>query len=162
MHPEGHFNISLWSFFIIGAGSVGCVAGGIVSQKIGSASVAFVQLCLSGLCCLLLPVFLELQFPAFAVAMIFWGIVVVGDSPQFSALTAAYSPKELVGSALTISNCIGFGITILSIQMTGWLAGVIPPQYISISLVAGPALGMMYLRPLLSRNVIRRNQDLSN
>jgi DHA1 family inner membrane transport protein len=88
--------------------------------------------------------------------------VVVGDSPQFSALTALYAPKELVGSALTISNCIGFGITILSIQMTGWLASVIPPQYITISLVAGPALGLMYLRPLLSRNLTLRNQNLSN
>jgi MFS family permease len=162
MHPEVHFSISLWSFFIIGAGSIGCAVGGMVSRKVGSARVAFVQLCLSGVCCLLLPVFLGLKFWPFAAAMIFWGIVVVGDSPQFSALTALYAPKELVGSALTISNCIGFGITILSIQMTGWLASVIPPQYITISLVAGPALGLMYLRPLLSRNLTLRNQNLSN
>jgi MFS family permease len=157
MHPEAHFNVSLWSFFIIGAGSIGCAAGGMVSQKVGSASVAFVQLCLSSVWCLLLPVFLGFQFPLFVAAMVFWGIVVVGDSPQFSALTAAYAPKELVGSALTISNCIGFGITILSIQLTGWLTSVIPPQYITISLVVGPALGLMYLRPLLSRGIIRRN-----
>jgi hypothetical protein len=134
----------------------------MVSPKVGSAPVAFVQLCLSGLCCLLLPLFLGLQFPLFAAAMVFWGIVVVGDSPQFSALTAAYAPKELVGSALTISNCIGFGITILSIQLTSWLAGVTHPQYITVSLVAGPALGLMYLRPMLWRSVTRRNQELSH
>jgi MFS family permease len=162
LHPEEHCNVSLWSFFIIGAGSIGCAVGGMVSRKVGSARVAFVQLCLSGVCCLLLPVFFGFPFPTFVMAMIFWGIVVVGDSPQFSALTAAYAPKELVGSALTIANCIGFGITILSIQLTGWFTRVVPPQYIAIPLVVGPVLGLMYLRPLLSRNTAIRNLSLSD
>jgi MFS family permease len=150
LHPQEHFNISLWSFFVIAGGSIGCAAGGVMSQKMGSARVAFAQLCLSGSCCLLLPLFFWLPFPLFISAMTLWGVVVVGDSPQFSTLTAAYSPKQLVGSALTISNCIGFGITIISIQMTGWLTTTVLPSYISLPLAAGPVLGLMFLRSLLS------------
>lgn len=149
MHPDEKFGASFWSFCIIAAGSIGCVVGGAVSQRIGSARVAFVQLFLSGLCCILSPLFSDLPFPAFAFAMVLWGIVVVGDSPQFSALTAANSPRELVGSALTIANCIGFGITILSIELISWLTTVLEPSHIAMPLALGPLVGLVFLKPLL-------------
>ncbi len=73
----------------------------------------------------------------------------VGDSPQFSALNARYAPAEQVGSALTIANCIGFGISIVSIQLLNQVASVIPAQYLFLLLVPGPVVGLLALRPLL-------------
>lgn len=142
-------SVSLWCFVIIGAGAVGCVAGGLLSQRFGSAKVAFFQLAASGLCCLLSPLAFWLPQSALLAFLVFWGIVVVGDSPQFSALNARYAPRHLVGSALTIVNCIGFAITIVSIQLLGSMLAAVGPQFLFLLLAPGPILGLLVLRPLV-------------
>ena len=142
-------NIAFWSALIIGAGAAGCMAGGVVSLRVGSARVAFVQLFASGLCCIASPLLFHAPTPAFLAFLIFWGVVVVGDSPQFSALNAQNAPREYVGSALTIANCFGFAITIFSIQLLNALASAIPAAYLFLPLTIGPVLGLIALRPLL-------------
>jgi predicted MFS family arabinose efflux permease len=139
------------SFAVIGAGFLGCAVGGLMVRRIGSAKVAAVQLAASGLCCALAPLLLAAPLWLFAVWLLVWGITVVGDSPQFSALTALNSPRDAVGSVLTFVNCIGFAITIVSIELFtsaaqhGSLAMVLP------WLALGPALGLRALAPLLRR-----------
>jgi MFS family permease len=141
--------ISLWTFAVIAAGAVGCVAGGLASQRTGSAPVAFAQLAASGACCALSPLLFHAPTPLFLGFLIFWGIVVVGDSPQFSALNAANAPRELVGSALTIVNCIGFAITILSIELLNCAAAFVDPAWLFVALLPGPLAGLLALLPLL-------------
>ena len=142
-------NVSLWSFAYIAAGALGCIVGGFLSKKYGSAAVAFFQLISSGICCLLAPMMFNTSPPVFLGFLIFWGVVIVGDSPQFSALTAHTAPRELVGSALTIVTSIGFFITIISIQFTNFLIGWMQIQSVFPFLAAGPAVGLIFLRPLL-------------
>ena len=142
-------SVSLWCFVIIGAGAIGCVAGGLLSRRHGSAKVAFFQLGASGLCCLLSPLAFWLPQPLLLGFFIFWGIVVVGDSPQFSALNARYAPHHLVGSALTIVNCIGFAITIVSIQLLERMLAVVGAQFLFLLLIPGPILGLLVLLPLV-------------
>jgi MFS family permease len=144
-------DVSFWSFVIIGAGAIGCIGGGQLSRFVGSARVAFAQLSLSGLCCLLSPFAFALPAPAFLAFMVFWGIVVVGDSPQFSALNAATAPKEFVGSALTIVNCIGFAITVVSVQFATWLADRLPLEAWFVPVAVGPALGLLAMIRLVRR-----------
>ena len=69
----------------------------------------------------------------------------VGDSPQFSALTAQTAPKEYVGSALTVLNCIGFSMTILSLYVCSHLQNLVDVSYTSIALALGPAFGLWAL-----------------
>ena len=59
------FDISLWAFFIIGAGAVGCVVGGLLAEKFGSARVASAQLAISGICCIVSPFLFAASPPAF-------------------------------------------------------------------------------------------------
>ncbi len=108
------------------------------------------QLFLSGLCCLLSPLIIGLSPVLLLPFLLLWGITVVGDSPQFSTLNAVNAPKELIGSALTIANCIGFAITIVSIQLLSWLAGVIEVRWLFLFLIIGPILGLVAMRPLLA------------
>lgn len=141
-------NLSVWVFAIIAVGFIGCAGGGALSNRIGSARIAVVQLTISGICCLLSPFFFDANVYLFFGFLLVWGISVIGDSPQFSALNAEYAPREYVGSALTIVNSIGFFITVISIQLTSFLLPLLGPKYIFWILFPGPIFGLLALRPL--------------
>jgi MFS family permease len=142
-------NVSLWTFSIIAAGTLGCVAGGLASKRAGSASVAFAQLSISGACCALSPLLFHAPTPVYLAFLLLWGATVAGDSPQFSALNAANAPRAFVGSALTIANCIGFSITIGSIELLNWAAPEAGAQWLFLILLPGPMFGLAALMPLL-------------
>jgi MFS family permease len=135
-------NVPLWSFMIIAAGGLGCIAGGYVSQKIGSSRVAFVALVASGLCCLF-------SFAIFIVVTIFWGVMVAADSPQFSSLVAKTAIPEYRGTALTIVTCIGFAITIVSIQFITYVGDFMKINSLFVLLAPGPLIGLLFLFRLL-------------
>ena len=143
------WNVPLWTFIIIAAGAAGCAGGGLISLRIGSARVAAIQLGASGTCCLLSPLLLLAPPAAVIAVLVFWGVVVAGDSPQFSALTAANAQRDQVGTALTISNSIGFAITIISIQLLSYAAQRIDTHWLLLLLAPGPAFGLWALRPML-------------
>ena len=83
----------------------------------------------------------------FAFAVV-WGIAVVADSAQLSALVAQYSPREHVGTALTIQTCAGFLLTMASIRLLPVAAQAIGWQWVFLCLVPGPFLGAWALRGL--------------
>lgn len=148
-HPAMFVDVSLWSFLIIAAGAIGCIGGGLLSRTFGSAPVAFAQLLVSGALCLLSPFLLDASPAVFFTLLIVWGVTVAGDSPQLSALTAATAPKAQVGSALTMATCIGFAITVISIQTTQHLVAGVDPRLLMLGLALGPAFGLAGLWPLL-------------
>jgi hypothetical protein len=78
--------------------------------------------------------------------MVVWGMFVVADSPLFSTLVANNTASHAKGSALTIVNCIGYAITIVSIQTLGFLQTFINPTYVYVTLAIGPILGLIALR----------------
>ncbi|HEX6334606.1 MAG TPA: MFS transporter, partial [Flavisolibacter sp.] len=110
-------NIPLWSFLVIAAGAVGCIAGGHLSKKFGSKNIALISLLVSGSCCLLAVLAFAWPATIFLVFLLLWGTTVVSDSPQFSTLVAQTAVAAYKGTALTIVTSIGFAITIVSIQL---------------------------------------------
>lgn len=142
--------LSWAAFLVLGAGAIGCAGGGWVAQRWGSARVAGTQLAISGTCCLAAPLLLGAPDAAFYAWLVLWGITVSGDSPQFSTLTARNAPAQAVGSVLTLTNSIGFGISIVSILLFVWLAESAPLGALLPWLAIGPVLGLWALRPLLA------------
>jgi len=142
-------NVPLWSFIIIAAGGIGCIAGGYVSQKAGSSRVAFFALLTSGLCCLCS--FAIFHFPPiiFLLTLILWGVTVAADSPQFSTLVARTAIAEYKGTALTIVTCLGFAITIVSIQFISYVQEWIKIDSLFVLLAPGPLIGLLCLFRLL-------------
>lgn len=146
-HTNTNFNTSLWSFTIIAIGSLSCVLGGYVSKKYSTKTVASMALGLSGLCCLLVPWVSHVASPTvFLVFLLFWGMVVIADSPLFSTMVAHNAEPKIKGTALTTVNCIGFSITILSIQLLNALQDSDPANYRFMLLALGPILGLWALR----------------
>jgi len=144
-----NLNVPLWSFFVIAAGGLGCVVGGYVSLKKGSPKVAFWMLLVSGACCLFSPLFFFWSKWLFLAVLLIWGFTVVADSPQFSAIVARTAPGMYVGTALTIVNCIGFALTVLSIQLLTYLQGKIPGAWWYVFLLPGPVFGLVNIRRLV-------------
>lgn len=136
------------SFFIIGAGFIGCVGGGLLVRRWGSACVAQLQLGISGACCLLAPVLLLAPDALFLAWLLLWGLTVSGDSPQFSTLTAQNAPPAVVGSVLTFVNCIGFAISVLSIELFVAALPHVALAWLLPLLGLGPLAGLWMFRPL--------------
>jgi MFS family permease len=145
-HPNSLFNVPFLSFLIIGIGGIACVIGGYLSMNIGTKRTASIALFLSCLCCIISPLLFFIDSAIVVIGfLLFWGMVVIADSPLFSTLVAHNAPTESKGTALTIVNCIGFSITIISIQLLTILRDVMNPMYIYIMLAAGPILGLIAL-----------------
>ncbi|MEM8999870.1 MAG: MFS transporter [Bacteroidota bacterium] len=141
-NPNIVFNVPLLSFATIAIGGLACVLGGFISQKKGVSKTARWALALSGLCCMVSPLFFVLPHPlAFVGFLLFWGMVVIADSPLFSTLVAQSAPLEVKGTALTMVNCIGFAITIASLQVCTLWQSQIPFQYLFVILAPGPIFG---------------------
>ena len=145
-HQNVDFNIPLLSFLIIGSGGVACIIGGYISEYLGTKKTAGSMLLLSGFCCLISPlIFFQNSEILLIGFLIFWGLVVIADSPLFSTLVAQNASAESRGTALTMVNCIGFSITIVSIQLLNYMLNYLNPYFLFTFLVAGPALGLYYL-----------------
>jgi MFS family permease len=145
-YPESQLNVPLLSFLIIASGGLACVISGILSQRFGAKRLATLSLFSSCLCCLSSPLFLFSSSSLVLTAFLFvWGLVVIADSPLFSTLVAQRAHPESRGTSLTIVNCIGFSITIVSIQFTNFMADIINSQFLYTILAIGPALGLIAL-----------------
>jgi MFS family permease len=145
-NPESTFNIPAFSFLIIGIGGISCVIGGYLSLWAGPAKIAFVALLISCLFCIISPFLFGIRSNALFIAcLLIWGMAVVADSPLFSTMVADNANPEIKGTALTIVNCIGFSITIISIQIINGLQHVINQNNIYIILALGPVLGLTAL-----------------
>jgi MFS family permease len=148
-HSE--INISIWSFIIIATGGLGCILGGILSQKAGSKNIAFYSLLVSGVCCLLSSLIFHFTAGFFLLLLLIWGLTAPSDSPQFSTLVAQSAPAENKGTALTIVTCIGFAITIASIQLLKYASAQLKENSLLL-LFAGPLFGLLFLRKYLPYN----------
>lgn len=146
-HHQTTFNISLLSFLIIGISGLACVFSGYISQRTGTKKTAFIALLLSCLCCLISPLIFTSEFEGLFIGFLFfWGIVVIADSPLFSTLVAQSASAEIKGTALTIVNCIGFFITIISIQLITRITAITVSNSIYTILAIGPIFGLIALR----------------
>ncbi|HEX5505288.1 MAG TPA: MFS transporter [Thermomicrobiales bacterium] len=108
---------SLATALAIGTGAAGCVAAGLVADRLGRTATTATAMAASGACALVVGS-LYGQAPALVVAVaLVWGVAVIADSAQFSAAISELAASERVGSALALQTALGFLLTAVSIQL---------------------------------------------
>jgi len=138
------------SFLVIGCGAAGCVAAGLIADRIGRTVVTSWAMGISGTCCLLIGLlFGGNPFLLLFVAAI-WGASVVADSAQFSACITELGNPQYIGTALTMQTCIGFLLTTVSIELVPHFVRLVGWQYAFAILAPGPLLGVIAMLRLRS------------
>ena len=139
--------VSFMAFIIIAVGALSCVLGGYLSQRVGSARVAWWALFCSGCCCVLSLFSTSMVLPLFLAFVFFWSLSVIADSPQFSALVAQTAPPQHKGTALTFITRIGFSITIVSMFVFDYLLHLTSFSVKTFIMMApGPLFGLIAMR----------------
>ena len=137
---------SLLSFFVIAIGAFSCAIGGSFADRFGSRKVAGIALGGSGICCVLVMFVIGHSPWVWTGLLMIWGMLITADSPQFSTLVAQSVPAEYRGTALTLVNSMGFGISILSIQLAQFLLSWLRIDQVLALLFIGPVLGLILFR----------------
>ena len=110
----------------------------------------------SGLCALLIGVVYDGPLWLFLAVAIVWGISVIGDSAQFSAMATEVSDPRYVGTALALQLGLGFALTVVSIRLTPVLAEAIGWRWSFLVLVPGPLVGVLAMMALRRRPEARQ------
>lgn len=132
---------SVAAFVAIGSGAIGCALAGYIADRLGRARVAMWAMLVSAACAALTVVVYG-RSPILLYALIMlWGFAVVADSAQFSALVSEHAPRDHVGTALTLQTCVGFLLTMVTIEMLPRVADMTSWRWASLLLVPGPVLG---------------------
>jgi MFS family permease len=102
------------------------------------------MMAVSGSCALLSGLVYGGPIWLFVAVSLVWGISVVADSAQFSAMVTDLGDPRYVGTALTLQMGVGFCLTVATIWILPLLAGALQSwQWVFLILVPGPALGIL-------------------
>jgi MFS family permease len=138
------------SFVVIGSGAVGCAAAGFLADRVGRTLVTSWAMTVSGSCCVAIG-FLFGGSPALLVAVAaLWGATVVADSAQFSACVTELGDPRYMGTALTLQTCLGFLLTMASIELVPFLVTAVGWRWAFAALAPGPAFGVFSMLRLRS------------
>jgi MFS family permease len=151
----GVATIRLLAFLTIAIGAVGCVWGGRVADRVGRERLVVRALVVSGACALLSSVAFAQSFWLLVPLAWVWGVAVIADSAQFSALVTETAPPHAVGTALTLQTSLGFLLTMVTIQMVPPLVAQVGWRFAFPALALGPALGIMAIRRLQTLRLAR-------
>ncbi len=132
----------LVTFCVIGAGAISCAAAGRVADRIGKAELTILAMVVSGVSALIFAFTFGGSIWLTIVVSLFWGISIIPDSAQFSALVADYAPADKVGSLMTFQTALGFALTAVTVQVAPFVAEQVGWGVLMGSLAIGPVAGI--------------------
>ncbi|MCB1506856.1 MAG: MFS transporter [Hyphomicrobiaceae bacterium] len=147
----------LTAFVAIAAGGLASAFAGTVADRIGKAEVTIIAMTVSGASALACAA--TFGGPAWLtfVIVVIWGISIVPDSAQFSALVADASPPAQAGSLMTLQTALGFALTFATVQIAPVLADAFGWPLVLATLALGPAFGIVAMLRLRMLQQLTRN-----
>ena len=148
------------SFLAISLGFLGCLWAGLAADRLpvvcttdrpaeiktlrvrSRSRVTIIAMAVSCACCLLAALAFH-HFVLLVVIALTWGIAVIADSAQFSAIVSEVADQRYVGTALTFQTALGFLLTTLSLKTMALIGTNYGWRLATASLAIGPALGIL-------------------
>ena len=146
---------SLGTFAVVGAGALGCVAGGFLGDTWGRTATTASAMAISATCAAIIGAAFAAPAVALAVGLL-WGVAVVADSAQFSTMVTELADQAYVGTALTVQLAVGFALTAATIWLVPLVRDAVGWPWTFLLLVPGPALGVVAMLRLRARPEARR------
>ena len=109
------------AFAVIGSGAVSSILAGVSADRVGRTTICLVSCAISSLMSLSLGGLVE-NTNAVVMLGVVWGLSIIADSGQYSAMVAELSHPERVGTSLTIQFAIGFAATMPTMYLVPALA----------------------------------------
>lgn len=141
----------LMAFLIIAVGAPASVIAGVLSDRFGRTKVAGLFLLTSAIISFFFGFLAAAPIALIAIVGIVYGFSIVGDSSVFSTGITELAPSENIGAALGVQSLLGFGITIISIALFGFIVDHASWELAFLSLGIGAIVGplaMVWLRRL--------------
>jgi MFS family permease len=134
--------VSFVTFLVIGSGALGCVAGGVLSDTWGRTRTTGVAMTISGLCALVIGIVRHGPLWVTIAIGLIWGVTIVADSAQFSAIVTEVGNQAYVGTAVTLQLAAGFALTVATIWLIPIVRDAVGWDWAFVLLVPGPVLGV--------------------
>ena len=151
---------------VIAIGAVGCIWAGAVSDRLQLAAdsariaqrarVTVIAMAVSAACCLAAALLFHSAVLLLLIALV-WGISVIADSAQFSAIISEVAQKSYMGTALTLQTSLGFLLTAFVIRLMAGIASKFSWQIAVASMALGPVLGIWAMSGLMNPNLLKRS-----
>ena len=138
----------LTAFAAIASGGVASVVCGFWADKIGKVEITILAMAVSCLAAIATAISFGGPVWITVLCVLVWGIAIIPDSPQFSALVADASPAELAGSLMSLQTAIGFALTIFTVQITPYIASLTSWPTVMALMALGPAVGIYFMLKL--------------
>lgn len=134
--------VSTATFAIIAIGGIGSWLAGALADRFGRELIAGSAMAISGASAALSPlVFGRAPWIVMALFLV-WGLTVVADSAQFSALVTETAEDRFRGTALTLQTAVGFLLTLITIRGIPAIVDSVGWQWAFPWLALGPLLGI--------------------
>lgn len=129
-------------FVIYAAGGIGSWVGGILADRWGRTNTTILLMAISGSCAVLIGLVYQSNLLLTLLIGLIWGITIVGDSAQFSAIVTETADQSYVGTALTVQLASGFAVTVVTIWLLPFLQDTFSWRWAFAILAIGPVTGI--------------------
>lgn len=144
----GYGSIPIVTFFVIASGGISSAWAGSLADRFGRTRIAGGAMAVSGACALSTPLIFGSTPLVVVPVLLIWGMSVVADSAQFSALVTETAGDNIRGTALTLQTAAGFLLTLVTISTIPLIADSLTWRWAFPVLAIGPVLGVMAMRVL--------------
>lgn len=132
---------SVVAFAMIAIGGIGSYLAGRMADRRGRTLAAGGSMVISGTAAALTAAVFNAPSWVMIGLLLIWGLTVVSDSAQFSAIVTEVVPDDVRGTALTLQTALGFMLTLVTISVVPLIADRSSWQWAFLILVPGPIVG---------------------